>query len=101
MDKWQLDELKQTMKPWQIAEIDRLMKAWGSPWVARGEVGKFSGGLVSPGTLRNKDSAGTGPKRFKIGSKTGYLTYELSKWFVGRMTPLMILFFIHSFKCFC
>ena len=40
---------------------ERLVAAWRTPYVARSQVREFSGGLFSPKTLANADSAKQGP----------------------------------------
>jgi hypothetical protein len=54
---------------------------WPSSVVARSEVKKFSGGGISPKTLANADSAGTGPEGlFFIGRKACYPASSLVNW---------------------
>jgi len=38
-----------------------LAESWKAPFVARREVYRFSGGIVTPGHLANEDSRGSGP----------------------------------------
>jgi hypothetical protein len=58
-----------------------MASQWGAPVVARAEVGKFSGGALSPKYCANQDSLGTGPKgRFKIGRRVVYRVDELVAW---------------------
>lgn len=55
--------------------------------IARAEVPRLLGGLVSAGTLANEDSAGTGPAgRFYLGKKAAYGRDELLDWLRERLT---------------
>jgi hypothetical protein len=61
--------------------FDKLESSWPSPVVARSEVGRFSGGLLNPKTLANRDSLGEGPKeRVRVGRKIGYTAHSLAEW---------------------
>lgn len=66
----------------------KLLEAWSSPYVARSQVEKFSGGIISPKTLANADSLGIGPKtKFCFGKrKVFYLASELAEWIFSRVT---------------
>jgi hypothetical protein len=67
--------------------LEQLKTSWPSPIVARQQVSAFSGGLVSPGTLANHDSQGTGPEgAFRIGKNVGYTTTSLCQWLAKRLT---------------
>lgn len=58
-----------------------LKEAWPSGVITRSQVKEFSGGLISPRTLANMDSLGTGPaRRFKIGKKVCYYVDDLIEW---------------------
>lgn len=61
-------------------DLGKLKEQWGSAWVARNQVGKFTGGLVAPRTMANHDCFGTGPKRFKVKNKTGYFVDDFLEW---------------------
>lgn len=53
--------------------LSLMAKNWPSPFVARHEIGNFSGGILNPKYLANLDSLGIGPQgRFKIGRKVAY-----------------------------
>ena len=66
-------------------DFSDLAKKWPSTIVSRGQVGKFTGGMVAAGTLANADSAGNGPAgRFRIGKKTGYRVENLIRWLESR-----------------
>ena len=56
------------------------------PIFARQSVGKLTGGLVQPGTLRNNDCLGTGPEgRFFVGKKIVYTREAFLKWLEARV----------------
>ncbi len=58
---------------------------WPSPFVARQEVGKFTGGIVNPRTLANQDSLHLGPEgRIRVGRKIAYPVREFVKWLEAR-----------------
>lgn len=62
-----------------------LRAKWPSTIVARKEFDRFSGGLVSPGTLANADSEGTGPEgRFLFGNKVAYPIDSAIEWLEKR-----------------
>ena len=63
-----------------------MVARWPSAIVARHQAGKFSGGLVSPGTLANLDSRGKGPaQRILMGTRrVGYPAAVLADWLRGR-----------------
>ena len=52
--------------------FDQMGSTWGSAIVARTEVKKFTGSMISGKYLANLDCQGLGPERIKIGRKTGY-----------------------------
>ena len=63
-----------------------FLKSRLPPVIARSEVGRLLGGIISAGTLANEDSAGTGPRgRFYIGRKACYPTDALLEWLEGRI----------------
>ncbi len=67
--------------------FDEMLNRWPSPFVARSEVGKFSGGLIAPRTLANLDSLGEGPaERVKLGGRVGYPVRPFVKWLNNRLT---------------
>lgn len=67
-----------------VFEFQKLAQAWASPIVARTEVQKFSGGLLSPRTLANLDSLGEGPPRGRCGRKVFYPVDTLVAWLERR-----------------
>ena len=73
------------MNPVIKAMVDR----WPSSLVARAEVKKFSGGVISGRYLANLDSAGEGPPgAFRVGGKVAYPADRLAEWLESRARPL-------------
>lgn len=70
--------------------FDEMVEKWPSSIVERSQVKEFSGGLVSPGSLANADSLGTGPAvRIKYGSrKVCYPSISLADWFRNGSTVI-------------
>ena len=63
------------------AMLDKL-----PPVIARQQVDRFLGGLVSPFTVKNADLAGTGPEvAWRVGNKVAYKTDSLVGWLVQTM----------------
>ena len=54
------------------------------PIIARHDIEKYLGGIISRGYLQNLDSEGKGPKRIRIGKKVGYLRSDLIVWLESR-----------------
>ncbi len=52
--------------------------------IARTEVPRLLGGLISSGRLANLDSEGLGPRRIRLGRKIGYLRGDLVSWMRSR-----------------
>jgi hypothetical protein len=67
-------------------DFESLAEKWPSSIVARKEVGKFSGGVISPKYLANLDSQGKGPdRRFRMGGRgVGYHVKYLILWLQER-----------------
>ena len=64
----------------------KLVKIWDSPIVLRGQVNRFSGGLLNPRTLANLDSLGKGPKkRIFYNNRVAYPTEVLASWLEERI----------------
>ena len=58
---------------------------WPSPWVARHEVDRFTGGIVNPKYLANLDSQGKGPEgRIRVGRKVAYPVDSFISWLEDR-----------------
>ena len=65
-----------------------LAENWPSGIVARDEVHRFTGGLISPKTQANLDSIGDGPEdAIRIGRKVVYPVKSYIKWLESRATP--------------
>jgi len=57
--------------------------------IARAEVGRLLGNVISPKTLANLDSLGIGPRgRHKLGNKVFYLKASFINWFENRAITL-------------
>ena len=54
------------------------------PVIARCDIERHLGGIVSRGYLQNLDSEGRGPTRIRIGKKVGYLREDLISWLMAR-----------------
>jgi hypothetical protein len=69
-----------------MSDIFQAMgEKWPSAVVARQEVGRFSGGAVSPKHLANLDCQGEGPKgRFRLGRSVVYPVECLVDWLRRR-----------------
>jgi len=66
-----------------------LKRAWSSTLVARSEVGRFSGGVVSPHYIANMDCRGLGPaERIRIGRKIAYPVDALIDWLKEKSSTL-------------
>ena len=60
--------------------------------IARNQVGKLTGGALSPKTLANLDSLGLGPRtRIKLGRRVAYPTPVLLEWLEARSTTIAAL----------
>lgn len=58
---------------------------WPSPIVARTEIERFTGGMISEKYLANLDSAGKGPAgRVRCGRKIAYPVDALVDWLSAR-----------------
>lgn len=63
---------------------------WPSPWIARTEIQRFSGGMISEKYLANLDSAGKGPGgRVRCGRKVVYPVAELVQWLENRSSVII------------
>ncbi|MEF3698233.1 helix-turn-helix transcriptional regulator [Desulfolutivibrio sp.] len=58
------------------------------PIVARKEIDRYLGGMISKGYLANLDSEGQGPKRIRIGRHVGYLREDLIAWLQARSSHI-------------
>jgi len=58
---------------------------WPSPFVARQEVERFTGGIVNPKYIANLDSQGKGPEdRIRVGRKIAYPVASFIAWLEER-----------------
>ena len=65
--------------------LQQMAAKWASPIVARTEIEKFTGGLISEKYQANLDSAGKGPEgRIRIGRKVAYPVNEYLTWLETR-----------------
>jgi len=65
--------------------LQQMAASWPSPIVARTEIEKFTGGLISEKYQANLDSAGKGPEgRIRIGRKVAYPVSEYLTWLKER-----------------
>lgn len=65
--------------------LQNLADKWPSAIVARDEIGTFTGGVISPKSLANMDSVGTGPEgAFRIGRKIAYPVGNVISWLESR-----------------
>ena len=66
-------------------DLAALEAKWPSAYVARKEVGTFTGGLISPGTVANADSQGEGPEgAIRMGRNVGYPVKPFIAWLEKR-----------------
>jgi len=73
----------------QKIDLSAMAASWPSPLIARKEISRFTGGLLSEKYLANLDCAGKGPAgRVKIGRKVCYRVDALISWLEGRAENL-------------
>jgi hypothetical protein len=69
----------------QKPDFSSLAQKWPSPFVARHEIERFTGGMVSIKYLANLDCQGLGPKiRIKVGRKIAYPVQSVIEWMESR-----------------
>lgn len=69
--------------------LKEMADKWDSPIVARGEIRRFTGGVISPKSLANLDSQGVGPEgAFRIGCKVVYPVASVVTWLETRARPM-------------
>lgn len=74
------------LTPQQDKFKQALISRWGSGIVSRAQFREFSGGLYSPGTIANADSAGQGiPRLTANGQKCAYLTEDAAEWVAKKL----------------
>ena len=65
--------------------FNEMANKWPSAVVARTEIEKFSGGLITPKSIANLDSLGKGIEgRIHVGRKVAYPIDELVGWLRDR-----------------
>ena len=64
-------------------DLKIMAEKWPGGVMARFEIGKFTGGMISPGHLANLDSQGKGPPgAFRMnGRRVGYVVPKFLEWF--------------------
>ena len=66
-------------------DLSPLKVSWGAPFVARNQCEKFSGGMVTAGSMAVFDSQGNGPEgRILVNRKIVYPINELIRWLESR-----------------
>jgi hypothetical protein len=75
------------MEKMQAINLSSLADKWPSSFVAREEVDRFSGGMITAKYMANLDCAGTGPEgRVRIGRKIAYPVESVIRWLEERAT---------------
>lgn len=65
--------------------IALLQECWPAKIVARSQIGKLTGGLISPKTIANDDSLGCGiSERFRIGNRIAYTINNVAQYMLDR-----------------
>ncbi len=66
-----------------------MAERWPSSMVARTEIERFTGGIISEKYLANLDSQGKGPEgRIRVGRKIAYPVDRLIEWLASRATEV-------------
>jgi hypothetical protein len=69
--------------------FSEMADSWPSGVVARGDIGRFTGGLIAPAYAANLDSEGRGcPGRMRLGRKIVYPKAALVSWLRTRQRPV-------------
>ncbi|CAI3236804.1 MAG: hypothetical protein ACLVI5_12225 [Desulfovibrio piger] len=67
-------------------EFRQLLLSKLPPTIARKDVERQLGGIITPKTLANADSSGDGPLgAFQVGRSVVYPTESLVNWLIGTM----------------
>ncbi|MCF8082886.1 MAG: hypothetical protein K9M96_07310 [Deltaproteobacteria bacterium] len=65
--------------------FERMKESWPSAVLARTEVSRFTGGLISEKYLANLDSLGIGcPGRIRVGRRVAYPVEQFCEWLRSR-----------------
>lgn len=64
----------------QIAELETSLP----PIIARCEIPRLLGGVISAGRLANLDSEGKGPRQIAVGRRIAYSRADFIAWLVQR-----------------
>lgn len=67
-----------------IDVFQQMVDRWPSGIVSRTEIGRFSGGVLTPKYMANLDAQGRGPARVVCGRKVAYPLRELVEWMRER-----------------
>lgn len=71
-----------------MPDLTALKSKWPSAFVARKDVARFTGGLISPGTVANADCVEEGPEgAIRIGRNIGYPVDSFVAWLEKRVAP--------------
>ena len=66
-------------------DFSDMATSWGCPYVAREELKRFSGGILSPRYAANLDAAGRGIEgRIRVGRKILYPTQAVCRFLEAR-----------------
>jgi hypothetical protein len=65
-------------------DLSDLFKSHQSAIVARTRIEEITGGAISQGYMKNLDSLGLGPAKFRLGNKVCYKTADLIDWLERR-----------------
>ncbi len=72
-----------------MVNLSEFMSRWPSPYVAREEIGRFSGGILTSKYMANLDCEGKGPKNtIRIGRKIAYHVPSLIEWLEQRSSKV-------------
>ena len=64
--------------------FQEMAEKWDSAMVARTQIEKFTGGLMSAKYMANLDSMGLGAERVTVGRKVAYPVNSLIQWLRDR-----------------
>ncbi len=68
-------------------DLTALKSKWPSAYVARREVGIFTGGMISPGTVANADCKEEGPQgAIRVGRNVAYPVESFIAWLETRVS---------------